>query len=53
MVSPPSPHPTPSNGWVPCLEFAEPELAYVSDTNANRIKITNCYQVGRGRRRQE
>jgi ribulose-bisphosphate carboxylase small chain len=35
------------NGWVPCLEFAEPELAYVSDTNANRIKITNCYQDNR------
>ena len=35
------------NGWVPGLEFADPEIAYVADTNAQRIKITNCYQDNR------
>ena len=35
------------NGWVPGLEFADPEIAYVADTNASRIAITNCYQDNR------
>jgi hypothetical protein len=39
------------NGWVPCLEFADADKAYVSDTNTIRMQKTNCYQV-RGRRRE-
>ena len=35
------------NGWVPGLEFADPEIAYVADTNTDRIKIANCYQDNR------
>ena len=26
-----------NNGWTPCLEFSEPELAYVSSASCNRM----------------
>ena len=35
------------NGWVPCLEFADPEQAYVADTYTSRIAKTSCYQDNR------
>ena len=35
------------NGWVPCLEFADPEIAYVSNENTARMQKTNCYQDNR------
>ena len=28
------------NGWTPCLEFAEPEGAYVKSVNTNHIRGT-------------
>ena len=35
------------NGWVPALEFADPEHAYVGDTNTVRIRNSVGYQDNR------
>jgi ribulose-bisphosphate carboxylase small chain len=35
------------NGWTPCLEFANPELAYVSNENCTRFNNTVTYQDNR------
>jgi hypothetical protein len=31
-----------NNGWTPCLEFSEPELAYVSNENCVRMGAVTC-----------
>jgi hypothetical protein len=31
-----------NNGWTPCLEFSEPELAYVSNENCVRMGPVTC-----------
>jgi ribulose-bisphosphate carboxylase small chain len=35
------------NGWIPCLEFASADKAYVSSTNCNRVKISPGYYDNR------
>jgi ribulose bisphosphate carboxylase small subunit len=36
------------NGWTPCLEFAEPEQAYVSSHNSERFgPVSSGYQDNR------
>jgi ribulose-bisphosphate carboxylase small chain len=35
------------NGWTPCLEFANAELAYVSNENCSRFNRTSGYQDNR------
>jgi len=35
------------NGWVPALEFADPEHAYVSNENTVRMQTTSGYQDNR------
>ena len=35
------------NGWVPALEFADPEHAYVSHVNTIRMQRTSTYQDNR------
>ena len=35
------------NGWVPALEFADPEHAYVSNENTVRMQVTSGYQDNR------
>jgi len=35
------------NGWVPALEFADPEHAYVSNENCIRMQTTSGYQDNR------
>jgi len=37
-----------NNGWTPCLEFSEPELAYTSNANVVRLAGTSaCYYDNR------
>jgi hypothetical protein len=31
-----------NNGWTPCLEFSEPELAYTSNENCVRMGPVTC-----------
>jgi ribulose-bisphosphate carboxylase small chain len=37
-----------NNGWTPCLEFSEPDLAYTANTNVVRFQgVSACYYDNR------
>ncbi|GCL56843.1 ribulose bisphosphate carboxylase small subunit [Microcystis aeruginosa NIES-3806] len=36
-----------NNGWVPCLEFAPKELAYVGNQNCDRVQVSPGYYDNR------